>query len=101
MSNSVPKKDVLWGILIRFSNLKKTAAESYRLLIETYGEFSLTQKTCERWFKRFKSSDFDIKNQKRPSQPKKFKDADLQVLLDEGLTRTLKPIADDRYRQQL
>ena len=61
----------------------------------------LTQKTCEQWFKRFKSGDFDVKDNERPGQPKKFKDADLQALLDEDSTQTLKPITGDRYRQQL
>ena len=82
-SNFVQEKDVLRGSLITFFHLKKTAAESYRLLVEAYGEHALTQKTCERWFKRFKSGDFDIKDKERPGQPKKFEDADLQALLDE------------------
>ena len=41
-------------------NLKKTAAESYRLLLETYGEHVPSQDTYERWFRRFKSDDFEV-----------------------------------------
>ena len=41
-------------------NLKKTDAESYRLLREAYGEFAPTQDTCERWFRRFKSGYFEV-----------------------------------------
>lgn len=93
MSNFVPEKDVLRGSLITFFHLKKTAAESYRLLVEAYGEHALTQKTCERWFKRFKSGDFDIKDKERPGQPKKFENADLQALLDKDSTQTLKQLA--------
>ena len=39
--------------------LKKTVAESYRLLREAFGEHSPSQDTCEWWFRRFKSGDFD------------------------------------------
>ena len=38
-------------------HLKKTAAESYRLLREAYGEHTPSQDTCKRWFRRFKSGD--------------------------------------------
>ena len=42
------EKGVLLGSLIIFFHLKKTAAESYRLLVEAYGENALNQKTFER-----------------------------------------------------
>ena len=38
-----------------------TAAESYRLLREAYGELATLKDTCEqRWFRRFKSGDFEV-----------------------------------------
>ena len=42
------------GALIFCFHFKKTAAESYRLLGEAYSEHVPSQKTCERWFQRFK-----------------------------------------------
>ncbi|KYM78158.1 Ubiquitin-conjugating enzyme E2 C [Atta colombica] len=41
-------------------HLKNTVAESYRLFGEAYGEHAPAQKTCERWFQRFKIRDFDV-----------------------------------------
>ena len=93
MSNFVPDKSVLRGFLVTFFHLKKTAAESYRLLLEAYGEHSPTQKTCERWFARFRNGDFDLEDKKRPGQPKKFEDAELQALLDENSCRTQQELA--------
>jgi len=37
MLKFIPEKDLLWKSLITF-HLKKTVAESYRLLVETYVE---------------------------------------------------------------
>ena len=47
MSTFVPEKDVLRGSLTAFFQLKETAVESYRLLVEAYGEHTLIEKNCE------------------------------------------------------
>ena len=43
----------------------KTVAESYRLLREAHGEHAPSQDTCEQWFRRFKSGDFDTRQEGR------------------------------------
>lgn len=93
MSNFVPEKVVLRGSLVTFFHLKKTAAESYRLLVEAYSVHAPTQSTCERWFVRFRNGDFDLEDKERPGQPKKFEDEELQALLDENSCRTQKELA--------
>ena len=83
------------GKLITFFHLKETAVGSYSLLVEAYGVHIPVQKnTCKRWFRRFKSGDFDVKDKERPGQPKKLERADLQALLDEDSTQTLKQWAE-------
>ena len=41
MSNIVPEKVLLRGVLLHYFNTKKTAAESQRILVEIYGEHAL------------------------------------------------------------
>uniref|UniRef100_G1Q736 Mos1 transposase HTH domain-containing protein n=1 Tax=Myotis lucifugus TaxID=59463 RepID=G1Q736_MYOLU len=65
-----------------------------RILQEAYGEHAPSQDTCERWFKLFKSDDFDVKNKECPSQPKKFEDQQLQALLDEDVCQTQNQLAE-------
>lgn len=89
----VPGKDFDEEVLLP-SFKKKTSAESYRLLVKVYSERALTQKTCERWLKHFKSGDFHVKDKKRLGQLKKFQDADLQALLDEDSTQILKQLTE-------
>ena len=88
MSNFVPEKVFLRGVLLYYFNMKKTAAESHRILVEVYGEHALAEQTCQKWFARFKSSDFGLEDEERPEQPKKFEDEELEALLDEDCCQT-------------
>ena len=36
--------------------MKKTAVESLRILVEVYGEHALAERTCQKWFARFKNT---------------------------------------------
>ena len=55
MSTFLPTKQHLREALLFCFNLKKSAAEGHRLLCEAYGEHAPSIKTCEYWFRRFKS----------------------------------------------
>lgn len=60
--------------------------KSYCILREAYGKHAPSQDTC--WFKRFKSDDFDMNDEECPDQPKKFKDQQLQTLLNKDECQT-------------
>jgi len=45
-------------------------------------------RTCQEWFQRFKSGDFDVNDKHRSGQPKKFEDEELQALLDQDSAQT-------------
>lgn len=88
-----PTKEHLRHSMLFLFNLKKTAAESHRLIVEAYGDLTPSQDTFERWFNRFKKGDFDLKDKERPGQPKKFEDSELEALLVEDNTQTQKQLA--------
>lgn len=93
MSNYVPTKQHLREVLLFNFHLKKSAAESHRLLSETYGDYTPSVKTCESWFRRFKNGDYDIEDKERTGQPKKFTDEDLEALIDENPCQTTEELA--------
>ena len=93
MWNFVPEKVVLPGVLLHYFNMKKTAAKSHRILVEVYGEHALAERTCQKWFARFKSGDFGLEDEERPGQPKKFEDDELEALLDEDCFQTQEELA--------
>ena len=41
------------------------------MLVEAYGEHALGKTQCFKWFKKFKSGNFDVRNDDREKPPKK------------------------------
>ena len=94
MSNFVPEKMFLRGVLLHYFNMKKTAAESHHILLEVYSEHDLAERTCQKWFARFESGDFGLENEGRPGQPKMFEDEELEALLDEQCCQIQEELAE-------
>ena len=94
MSNFVPTNYDLRTSLLFCYQLKKTAAESHRMLVEAYGEHALGETQCKEWFRKFRSGNFDVRNEERGRPPKKFEDAELQALLDEDDGQTQQQLAE-------
>ena len=93
MSIFVLDKVFLRGILLHYFNMKKSATESHRILVEVYGEHALAERTCQKWFARFKSGGFCLEDQERPGQPKKIEDVELAALLDQDSCQTQENLA--------
>jgi len=70
MSSSIPIKEYLRGILLHYFFQKKSAAETHKILVETYGDYALSETVCKDCFRRFKNNDFDIKDKRRSGRPK-------------------------------
>ena len=73
MSNLVPENEHSRLAFLILFHQKKKAAESHHWLVETCGEHAPSIKTCETWFRKFKSGDFDVKDSERSVRPKKKK----------------------------
>ncbi|XP_011068817.1 PREDICTED: uncharacterized protein LOC105154792 [Acromyrmex echinatior] len=61
--------------------------------LEVYGDHALSERTCQKWFARFKSGDFDLEDQERAGCPRNFEDAELEALLDEDPCQTQEEFA--------
>ena len=72
-------------------NLKKSAAESHRMLVEAYGDNVLS---CRDWFRRFNDDNFDLSDKKRENRSRKVEDCQLQALLDEDDTQSQKMLVE-------
>jgi len=92
MSSFEPNKHHLQE-LIYFFNLKKSAAEAHRLLVEAYGETALSERSCREWFQKFKNGEFDVEDKERSGRPKVYEDAELEALLDEDSCQTQEALA--------
>ena len=52
------------------------------------GKNSVSHSTCTKWFLRLREENFDLDNEKRPSQPRKIKGNELEQLLKENSWET-------------
>jgi len=58
-----------------------------------YSKSAPSVKTCENWFRRFKSGNFDLKaNESLAGQQINFEDAELQTFLNKTSTQTLQEL---------
>ena len=78
-------------------NLKRSAAEAHRLLVETYGEAALSERSCRDWFQKFKKGEFDIENEKLSGRPKVYEDVELETLLNQDSRQTQQEQYDGQY----
>lgn len=83
MSNFVPSKQHLREVLIYLFHAKEKVTEAHQLLTEAYPDYNIDLRMCHRWLACFKTGDFDIEDNEHPGQVKKFRDEELEALLDE------------------
>ena len=55
--------------------------------LSKFGDTAPTDKSCREWFRHFKNGDFSVEDKSRSGQPKKFKDKELEALLEENQTQ--------------
>jgi len=94
MSSFLLKKKYMREALLVCFNLKKSAAESHRMLVEAYGDNALLETTCRDWFRRFNDDNFDLSDKKRENWPRKIEAYQLQTLLDDDGTQSQKMLAE-------
>lgn len=89
-----PKKLFLRQVLLHYFNMKKTASETHRILQKVYGDDDVpAELTCRKWFQKFKSGNFELKDKDQIGAPKKFKDEELHALLVEDSMQTQEELA--------
>lgn len=98
MATFVPENGHLRGSLLFCFLLKKSAAESHRMLVEAYGDHALSERTCEESFRRFKNGKLNVENEERGKPPKKW---DLKDVVYDELLKPGKTVNFARYRQQM
>ena len=73
--------------------MKKSAAEAHRMLLNTYCEAVISERTCREWFQRFKNGDFDIKDRHSDGRKKVFENTELEALLDQDSCQSQEELA--------
>lgn len=73
---------VLRGCLLFEFHLQHSAAEAQRRLCQAFGEGVLSRRTCSRWFKQFRSGDYNLVEDVRSGRPSTFDNDELRQLVE-------------------
>jgi len=81
-------------ILLFYFRKGKKAAEAHKEICEVYGVDCLTERTCQNWFKKFRSGDFSLKDEQRSGRPTEVDDDQIKVIIEEDRHITVREIAE-------
>jgi len=79
--------------MLHYYIAKKTAEETYRLLVEIYVEHAPSITSCKDWFGRFRNGNYKTKDKNHGRPTKKFEYKELEMLLDEDSCQTQTELA--------
>ena len=66
-------------------------------MYDVYGEKSLTERQCQKWFARFRSGDFDFKDAARSGRPTEVNDDKIKAMIENNRCSTTREIAEKLY----
>ncbi|XP_076381130.1 histone-lysine N-methyltransferase SETMAR-like [Megalopta genalis] len=72
----------------------KKAAEAHKGLCEIYGADCLSERTCQNWFKKFRSEDFSLKDDQRSGRPSEVEDDKIKAIIESNRHITVREIAE-------
>ena len=71
----------------------KSALQATKAICSVYGQGALEDRTCQNWFARFKTGDFDLNDKERSGRQVVADDALLEELLNEDPRRSSRELA--------
>lgn len=86
-------KEHLRHIMLYEYKKGNSAAEATRNIHSVYGKECLNERTCRRWFAKFRSGDFSLEDEDRTGRPVEFDDKLLEALLEENPALSVEELA--------
>ena len=68
--------------------------QARKKLYDVYGEKSLTERQCLNWFARFRSGDFDLKDELRSERPTEVDDNIIKAVIENNRRSTTREIGE-------
>ena len=89
---SIDKMHIRHCMLYEY-NLQKNAVQAAKSIQSVYGVDVSDKRTCQRWFDRFRSEDFDLNDKERSGRPVEADDNRLEELLEEDPRQSSRELA--------
>ncbi|XP_023244408.1 histone-lysine N-methyltransferase SETMAR-like [Centruroides sculpturatus] len=79
--------------------LGNNATETAKKICNVYGNGVISDKAVRKWFTKFRSGDFSLKDDERPGRSSDFDDV-LKVLIEQNPRQTTRELAEKLHRSQ-
>ena len=88
------KKQHFWHIVLYYFKKGKSIAETQKKICAVYGEGAVTDRTCQKWFVKFRAGDFSLDNAPQLGRPVEVDSDKTETLTENNQCYTTREIAD-------
>ena len=88
------KKQDFWHIMLYYFKKGKNATETHKKICAVYGEGAVTDRTCQKWFAKFRVGDFLLENAPLLGRPVKVDSDQIKTIIENNQRYTKWEIAN-------
>ena len=88
------KKQHFQHIMLYYFKRGKNAPETQKNICAVYGEGAVSDRTCQKWFEKFRARDFLLDNAPWSSRPVEVDNDQIETLIENNQCYTMWEIAD-------
>ena len=93
------KKQRFQHIMLYYFKKSKNASEMQKKICAVYGEGSVTDRTCQKWFAKFRAGDFLLDDAPRSGRPVEVDSDHIETIIEKQ--STLYHVGDSRHTQNI
>lgn len=88
------KNEHIRHVLLYYYNKGKTATNTHTKIIAVYGKDIIKLRTCQKWFKKFRTGNFSLQDEARSGRPINIIKDDLKALIDDDRHISVRQLAE-------
>ena len=88
------KKQQFWHIMLYYFKKGENATETQKKICAVYGEGAVTDRTCQKWFVKFRAGDFSLDDAPQLGRPGEVDNDQIETLIENSQRYTTWEIAD-------
>ena len=73
---------------------KKNAVQAAKAICDVYGIDAISERTCQKWFDRFRGGNYDLNDDERSGRPEELQTDEFVELLDENPAQSTSQLAE-------
>lgn len=91
----IPSKEHIRHVILYEFLKRSSASATAKSIQKTYGDGVVTERTCRRWFSRFKNGNYNLQDESRVGRPRGLDSDKLKAAVDANPTVTIRELGKD------